>query len=699
LKWVGDAWRRAVGHILTWVSHAWRDVGVAERNMLVTDGTKLAAEERIGANVSRADFAISATRDHYWGDAVPGWSHECGTCWAKMRLIDVEFLQLSAFRLFPFASGPVIMIRGEEWISRGSMFPRPVHFAWLFVSFAFVITEVRADTEPKVEVEARGPLHEAFAQPWQKDAAANQPIDQKPPDPIAEEPPDEKPAGENVQWIPGYWQWDDDRRDFIWISGFWRDIPSGRRWIAGYWSQGTEGWRWVNGHWAAEPEQDYQYVPQPPDNLDVGPSIPAPDDESFYIPGSWFYSTSGYRWRPGYWANYRPGFMWNPARYIWSPQGYYFTSGYWDFAFGARGLLYAPVYFTSRPWINPGWAFRPTFSISVGLAFNSFFFRAGFGHYYFGDFYGSRYAGFGYQPWVNFGARQYDPIFAYERWNNRNNAQWLTSMRQTNDGRMNGTLPLPPRTLADQTRLAGNARTPAMITSADQLRKSGQRFEQVSAQQRTTQLQSTKQIVARSQEQSRSSARLTTPVPDRTQPRGASSNQFRQAGSSPANGRSVTQSGGQLPANPNPPVPPRTGAATGSKPNVTIPSTTNPTPPATPRAVSGTNSRPNVTYPAPSTPSTPRTIISGSSGNSNSGRITNPNIGGSRPSTPNVGGSGSRPSMPSIGGGSGSRPSMPSIGGGSGSRPSMPSIGGGGSRPSGGGLPSGGGGGRPGGKR
>jgi hypothetical protein len=40
LTWVGDAWRRAVGHILTWVGYAWRSADVAawiarQRNCLM----------------------------------------------------------------------------------------------------------------------------------------------------------------------------------------------------------------------------------------------------------------------------------------------------------------------------------------------------------------------------------------------------------------------------------------------------------------------------------------------------------------------------------------------------------------------------------------------------------------------------------------------------------------------------------------
>jgi hypothetical protein len=66
LTWVGDAWRRAVGHILTWVGDAWRctwrDAGVTERDVPAADGTKLAAEERIGVKSPVSGFSGRATK-------------------------------------------------------------------------------------------------------------------------------------------------------------------------------------------------------------------------------------------------------------------------------------------------------------------------------------------------------------------------------------------------------------------------------------------------------------------------------------------------------------------------------------------------------------------------------------------------------------------------------------------------------------
>src|SRR3954464_14447468 len=127
-----------------------------------------------------------------------------------------------------------------------------------------------------VEVQARGPVHEAFA------SLAGEPVPTKavakqPPAPLDELPPEEKPDGD-VIWISGYWAFDDDRNDFIWVSGLWRTVPPGRQWVAGYWREDDQQWQWVPGFWTAaskekqqEEEQQMTYLSQPPELPKVAP--------------------------------------------------------------------------------------------------------------------------------------------------------------------------------------------------------------------------------------------------------------------------------------------------------------------------------------------------------------------------------------------------------------------------------------------
>ncbi len=91
----------------------------------------------------------------------------------------------------------------------------------------------RTDVEEEVQVLTRGPVHEAFAETVTFDPEPGIVVPKAPPAAIEELPPDQKPEGANVAWIPGYWGWDDERSDFLWVSGVWRALPPGRQWVPG----------------------------------------------------------------------------------------------------------------------------------------------------------------------------------------------------------------------------------------------------------------------------------------------------------------------------------------------------------------------------------------------------------------------------------------------------------------------------------
>src|SRR5262245_24814929 len=162
-------------------------------------------------------------------------------------------------------------------------------------------TNPTPDLPEGVEVMARGPVHEAFADPGEPRPEPPPVVRQKPPDPIDELPPEQRPVGDDVVWIPGYWDWEDENNEFIWVSGFWRDAPPDRRWLPGHWQQVPEGWQWIRGFWAPEAEEELTYVPPPPAPIEEGPSTPAPQADSTYVPGSWVFRETRYFWRPGFW--------------------------------------------------------------------------------------------------------------------------------------------------------------------------------------------------------------------------------------------------------------------------------------------------------------------------------------------------------------------------------------------------------------
>lgn len=83
----------------------------------------------------------------------------------------------------------------------------------------------------------KGPIHEAFAQPLDAKSVRGPLLSKQPPQAIREEPPEDKPEGDNVAWIDGYWHHDADRDDYLWISGFWRQFPPARNGFPGIFSR------------------------------------------------------------------------------------------------------------------------------------------------------------------------------------------------------------------------------------------------------------------------------------------------------------------------------------------------------------------------------------------------------------------------------------------------------------------------------
>jgi WXXGXW repeat (2 copies) len=304
--------------------------------------------------------------------------------------------------------------------------------------------------QPGVDVQARGPIHEAFAEPSTTNPEQPAIVTKQPPALIEEMPPDQKPEGDNVQWIPGYWAWDDDAQDFIWVSGCWRDVPPGRRWMPGHWQEVDGGWVWVAGLWATDNLTQVQYLPAPPPTLDQGPTSPAPDANSMYLPGCWVYVDTAYRWRPGFWTSYRPNWLWTPACYTWTPSGYIFSDGYWDYPLDQRGLCFAPALINRELFGRR--IFSPWYTVNNDFLLGSLFVHQLNRHYYFGDYFAPEYAKRGFIAWPDYhpvkGA--YDPTFAYYRHLHAADKNWEPAFRNLYAERRNGTIPLPPRTLTRQ---------------------------------------------------------------------------------------------------------------------------------------------------------------------------------------------------------------------------------------------------------
>lgn len=341
-----------------------------------------------------------------------------------------------------------------------------VLLAFLFIAASWAVAEESADQGaaagpppvPKgVEVLARGPVHEAFATPT-SEPTPTKAVPKAPPKALDELPPDQKPEGDTT-WIGGYWAWDDERNDFLWVSGIWRTAPPGKRWVAGYWRDERGQWQWVPGFWTgtapqqaqapAEGKQDVTYLPQPPAPPEVAAPGQSPSADTFYVPGHWVWRGNVYAWQAGYWARVQPGYVWVPSHYRWTPGGYIFVAGYWDFAVARRGVLYAPVVVDAAV-VGPAYVYTPAYVVRDTLVLDALFIRPSHCHYYFGDYYSVRYQELGFESCVAYSRHHYDSLIVYEHWEHRADPAWLTVQIDLSSRRYAGQAPVPPRTLVQQ---------------------------------------------------------------------------------------------------------------------------------------------------------------------------------------------------------------------------------------------------------
>jgi hypothetical protein len=171
---------------------------------------------------------------------------------------------------------------------------------------------------------------------------------------------------------------------------------------------------------------------------------------------------SRYVWRAGFWVDYRPNWIWIPAHYRWTPAGYVFIDGYWDYPLADRGMLFAPVYIPRTVYMRASYYYSPTIVVRDDCMYGALFVRRG--SYYFGDYFGPTYATAGYVSWVGYsGGRDvvvvrgyYDPMYSYYRVTYREDPYWRTGITELYVGRYKGDIPPPPRTLVQQNTIINN---------------------------------------------------------------------------------------------------------------------------------------------------------------------------------------------------------------------------------------------------
>jgi hypothetical protein len=314
-----------------------------------------------------------------------------------------------------------------------------------------------ASESADAEVSLQGPVHEAFLTPVQLDARTGMTVSQEPPEPIDEIPPDVKPKGDDVRWIPGYWAWENSDDDFIWVSGVWRNDPPTQRWVPGYWSEVSEGYRWTSGAWLPADQSRVSYQPAPPESLEQGPTSPQPSRDHYWVPGCWLRHGGEYRWRPGFWAQGRTGWVWVPDHYVLTGRGAIFVRGYWDHPLAGRGLLYAPLRIQASA--RPGMRLTPDVTVPADRLIFHLFWNDDYRHFCFGDYY-DRGRTEGLVPWHEIaGARRlYDPLLSYRVWSaGREGVDFLDRLAGWNRYFLQQPAARPPRTLGELDRFLVDA--------------------------------------------------------------------------------------------------------------------------------------------------------------------------------------------------------------------------------------------------
>lgn len=281
------------------------------------------------------------------------------------------------------------------------------------------VAELVQPTSEGYDILLRGPIHEAFAVAGGNAVEALSPAAATPPPTqVNERPPTLDEGTDEHQWIPGYWSWNNDLSNYVWVSGLWRRSPPGRTWIPGQWTEDKDGYRRSSGYWAEQSTAHVAGLPNPPASIDNGPNAPARRSDSFWHPGEWKYDGSSYNWTAGFWSRQYDNWIWQPSCYVQTPSGFAYVNGYWDFEPSVRGRLYVPVMFANSAISQPMLRFSPVYPLAnPATLMTHLFVRSGYRTCYYGNYYLPQYRSSGYAPWYSVAATgSLSPMVNYYNW-------------------------------------------------------------------------------------------------------------------------------------------------------------------------------------------------------------------------------------------------------------------------------------------
>src|SRR5439155_15674024 len=115
-----------------------------------------------------------------------------------------------------------------------------------------------------------------------------------------------------------------------------------------------------------------------------------------------------------------------------------------------------PIYGYTAYHRRPGLIYRPYYAVPTTSLVTALFVRRDLGHYYFGDYFETRYVRSGYVPWVDYTVARNVPNPLFSFYARHQGRERITELRQTYVGRQEGRLPRPAVTVKQQIQLVQN---------------------------------------------------------------------------------------------------------------------------------------------------------------------------------------------------------------------------------------------------
>jgi hypothetical protein len=166
--------------------------------------------------------------------------------------------------------------------------------------------------------------------------------------------------------------------------------------------------------------------------------------------------------------------------------------------------LFAPVYFDASVYARQDYYYSPSTVISLAVFSDHLFVRPRYNHYYFGDYYDASYNDAGFYSRLSFQSSRYgyDPIYAHQRWEHRQDRDWEVRLETDFRHRRDHIEARPPRTLTAQITLNTSGLKSresglAVAASLDQLAKSKEspiRFQAVDSAEKQNLVQRGKEV-------------------------------------------------------------------------------------------------------------------------------------------------------------------------------------------------------------